>query len=113
MITSYTNRDFQFWEYRVSHGSLLVRSPKTPSQSKNIDLIFAGVEFVALPRLLRGIVLEHGNASDGETAALALGRPALPERVFVIISQNRRHIIVAAGYKMAENDGDIFDSPFA
>jgi hypothetical protein len=50
MNTSFTDRAFQLWEYKVSHGSLLIRSPKGPEISTNIDLVCVGVEYPAAPR---------------------------------------------------------------
>jgi hypothetical protein len=41
----------------VSHGSLLVRSPKGPDATTNVDLIFVGVEYICCPRMLRGVEL--------------------------------------------------------
>ncbi len=35
-----SNRIFQFWEYKVSHGSLLIRSPMKEEQQYNIDIKF-------------------------------------------------------------------------
>jgi hypothetical protein len=46
MSVSYLSRRFQLWEYRVSHGSLLVRSPKGPDATTNVDLVFDGVEYI-------------------------------------------------------------------
>ena len=51
------NRNFQLWEYHVSHGSLLIRSPKRGEDTKNIDIVFAGVEYMALPRHLKSVEL--------------------------------------------------------
>lgn len=112
MIASFPDRRFQLWEYKVSHGSLLVRSPRGPEVEHNIDLMFAGVEYLSSPRHLRGLELDHGDQSDVDTAVAALGREAVPERVFVLTSEGRRHLVVAAGYRIREHRGDIFDSPF-
>ena len=57
MDPEHQNRDFQLWEYKVSHGQLLIRSPKDELHSKNLDLIFRGVQFISSPRHFRGIVL--------------------------------------------------------
>ena len=43
---SFSGRTFQLWEYRVSHGSLLIRSPKGEDVAMNIDIICVGVERV-------------------------------------------------------------------
>lgn len=38
MIVSYPNRRFQIWEYRISHGFLLIRSPRNASVETNADI---------------------------------------------------------------------------
>ena len=35
MIADFPDRRFQLWEYRVSHGSLLIPSPKNPEAARN------------------------------------------------------------------------------
>ncbi len=112
MIASFPDRRFQLWEYRVSHGSLLLRSPRGPEIPHNVDIVFAGVEFVCAPRLFRGLEFAHGAEEDvGRAAALAGDVEA--DRVFVLLSEGRRHLVIAAGYKVDENQADIFDSPFS
>jgi hypothetical protein len=54
-ISKFANRHFQLWEYRVSHGSLLIRSPQSEERKSNIDIIFAGVEYLEMPRFIRDI----------------------------------------------------------
>lgn len=39
-------RKFQFWEYLVSQGSLLIRSPFGKIHKTNIDIMFAGVKYI-------------------------------------------------------------------
>jgi hypothetical protein len=39
MKTTFDDRRFQFWQYRVSHGELLVRSPKDAAHPRNVDLM--------------------------------------------------------------------------
>ena len=34
MIKKFGDRNFQFWHYRVSHGELLIRSPKDANNFK-------------------------------------------------------------------------------
>ncbi len=111
MIASFPDRRFQLWEYRVSHGSLLLRSPRGPEISHNVDIVFVGVEFLCAPRLFRGLEFAQGTEEDvGRAAALVAEVKA--ERVFVLLSEGRRHLVVAAGFKVDENQQDIFDSPF-
>jgi hypothetical protein len=41
-----SDRYFQLWEYQVSHGMLLLRSPRSPEHQTNLDVLFHGVEYV-------------------------------------------------------------------
>ncbi len=113
MSSAFVDRRFQLWEYRVSHGSLLIRSPRGPGVEQNIDLVFSGVEYVACPRMLRGLELQTATPCDVERARDAIGGDVVAERVFVLVSGGRRNIVVAAGCRVTEHAGDIFDSPFA
>lgn len=45
-----SDRTFQLWDYKVSDGFLLVRSPKDATYGLNIDLVFIDVEYISCPR---------------------------------------------------------------
>ena len=109
MIAAYPDRRFQVWEYRVSHGSLLVRSPKGSHAEKNVDLVFVGVDYMALPRLMRGVSIDLGTADDHTLLRAEMGDD---DQIFVLESDGHRHPVVAKACRVSENDGDIFDSPF-
>lgn len=113
MLASYPERRFQLWEYRVSHGSLLVRSPRGPKAALNVDIVFVGVEYVAAPRLMHGIHLLPGEPDDVARVTRETERElGAVDRVFVLSSAGHRHLVVAAGYRVEEHQRDIFDSPF-
>src|SRR5690348_9275243 len=115
MMNSYFNsRTFQFWEFRVSHGSLLVRSPQTESKgwATNIDIAFTGVEYVALPRFLRGIEILEAQPEDLRELEIILAKQILPSSVHILASLGQRFRIVAASIKIEENQKDTFESPF-
>lgn len=111
MIADYSDRRFQLWEYKVSHGSLLIRSPKSSETVRNVDLVFVGVEYLAVPRVLDGVVVDKGTEEDHAAVSAEFDRVD-PERLFVLVSADRRYPIVAVACRAAENDGEIFDSPF-
>jgi hypothetical protein len=111
MSTAYPDRRFQLWEYRVSHGALLIRSPRGPGIETNIDLAFSGVEYVACPRMLRGVELATVIPEDLVRMAEGFGPVFAPDQVFVLLSAGRRHVIIAASCHISENSDDIFDSP--
>lgn len=105
-------RTFQFWEYRVSHGQLLVRSPRQAEATRNVDLMFSGVEYVDLPRFLPELELDVSGDDDVLRAQERLGKPVEARTVIVLKCRGHRHIVVAAGMSCAESDMDIFESPF-
>lgn len=81
------------------------------STERNVDLVFVGVEFVSLPRMLHGLEVDLGSAADVAVAAETV--PLVdPEQVFAVVSQRCCHLAVAAACRVTENDHDIFDSPF-
>ncbi len=112
MIELLNDRKFQLWEYRVSHGSLLIRSPKKGDQRFNVDIKFFGVEYVAVPRHLKEIVKLEVNEEEAKYVEHLLGKPVKKDYVFILESSTGRHVIVAAKMKVEENELDIFDSPF-
>lgn len=112
MIEQLNDKKFQFWEYLVSHGSLLIRSPKKGDQQYNVDIKFYGVEYVAVPRHLEGIVQSKVNAEEVKHVERMLGKPVNKDNVFVLESSTGRHLVVAAKMKVEENEADIFNSPF-
>ena len=103
---------FQTWEFKVSHGHLLIRSPKTSEYPTNIDLMFAGVEYMDLPRHLPGLEVDEPNEIDVSVINERLGESISSDSIFVVISDSRRYRVVAAALKIFENELDIFDSPF-
>ena len=113
MKKTFAGRSFQPWEYRVSHGQLLVRSPRQSGLTQNVDLIFAGVEYVDLPRHLLDLELSDATAEDVAHAAERLGRAVDGRKVTVLTCQGRRHLVVATAVVVRESEMDIFDSPFA
>ncbi|PTY02774.1 hypothetical protein DB347_22770 [Opitutaceae bacterium EW11] len=103
-----STRVFQTWEFRVSHGQLLIRSPKGKSDPTNQDVIFHGVEFMEIPRYFSG--LEVADATEEETRKVAMKIPDRIKKVkvFVLISANQRSLVAAAAFKQSENELDIF-----
>lgn len=107
-----SDRRFQLWEYHVSHGNLLIRSPKGPQENADIDIVFNGVELVCCPRFMRGIELVSANESDIAMALTKIGEIEPEDHVFVLLSEGVRNIVVASSLRIAQHCSDIFDSPF-
>lgn len=105
-----SERWFQIWDYTVSHQQLLLRSPVTIDLPRNVDLIFLGVEYLSIPSSLRG--LEFDQALPEESAEVMRGLRAGSEvsGVYTLVSEGRRFYIVAAAFRVYENDLDLFES---
>ncbi len=107
-----SDRTFKVGEYQVSHGQLLIRSPKAPSTGAtpefltNIDLVFVGVDYMAVPRSLRGLEILAPLPEE------ILGKPIPPDGIKILASEGKRFPIVASSLSLFENDWDIFESPF-
>lgn len=75
-----------------------------------MDLVFVGVEHLALPTVLRG--LEVTSPTEADLArANELRAGVQPGEVHVLLSEGHRHLVIAAVLRVLENDLDIFESP--
>jgi hypothetical protein len=90
MKQSFVGRSFQFWEYHVSHGELLVRSPRRSSEPTNMDLMFFGVQYVELPRHLDSMEVDDPSDADVARARDRLGKNVDASNVTAIVSEGRR-----------------------
>ncbi len=108
----YMNREFQLWEYRVSHGSLLIRSPQGAETKTNVDIVFSGVEYLAAPRILRGVEIAVPTKEEVRRLEARLGKQLTESSIVILVSSGQRFPIVAASFKVEENELDIFESTF-
>jgi hypothetical protein len=104
---------FKVWEYRVSHGQLLIRRPKTSELSKNFDIMFYNVDYMDLPYAFSTLVVREPNAQDMAFAMDRTGKDLEKKRVFVLQNGERRHIVVAGKAVTTESTMGLFESPFA
>jgi hypothetical protein len=112
METSFPNRIFQVWEYSVSHGSLLIRSPKGNDHHNTIDLLFSAVRYMALPYLLKGIELVEATSSEIEQLSLLLETPIKSGQLQIVLSNGNRFPIVAGAFRTSVSELDYFETPF-
>lgn len=106
-------RQFQLWEYHVSHGSLLIRSPAQPGDATSIDIVFVGVEYLAAPRHLGELAVSEATADELQTLEKVLQKKLESSHVWALASSLGRFLIVAVAIRIQEHTGDIFDSPFS
>ena len=116
--TSFKDREFQLWEYQVSRGQLLIRSPKAPATEgspecrTNIDLVCFGVDYIAIPRHLRGLELVPPTSDEIRHLEGLLEKTIAPDNVKILASDGKRFPVVASSFSLSENDWGIFESPF-
>jgi hypothetical protein len=77
---------------------------------KNIDLIFAGVDFVQCRPLLPELRLDL--PTDSETSMFhEIATTHKPHsKVFVLVSRNTRNFVVATAMRVEENELGIFET---
>lgn len=104
------NRRFRVWDYRVSHDQLLIRSPRSEHQTRNVDVLFAGVEYLELATMFEE--LEIAAPTNADLARVqAAHRPGVQlDYVRVLVSKGHRYVVVAAGMEIEENELDLFES---
>ena len=110
------NREFNIWEYHVSHGSLLLRSPKRENFDTNVDIIFAGVEYISGPTILG--FLEFSKPTEAERSLVG---KAINTRMNGCTlwawntewnTKSARLLIAGGWFKICENAYPIVSSPF-
>jgi hypothetical protein len=103
------------WAYSVSHSSLLLRSSYNPDEDRrgfNIDIEFAGVDYLDLPMILNGISIEE--LKENLPEKFSRYQDPLHYRVFQIKSDTN-YYVVAANYLVGKNkwiDKDRMIDPF-
>jgi hypothetical protein len=101
-----STRSFQIWDYNVSHKQLLIRSPRTNGESDNVDIVFWGVEYIAISTLIDGLTLTRLTPSEAVRCfAAEFNSQSVP--TFKIGSSG---FVIASGCKVLVNQLEIFDS---
>jgi len=100
------------WEYHVSHGSLLFRSPEGVGERGTVDIICTGVQYVAAPRHVGEIEVAGATAEEIAQVEKILGKKIqLPEQVYVLKNERGRFPLVAVSLSIQEHRGSLFKSP--
>src|SRR6185295_3956130 len=104
-----SNRDFQLWDYTVTHKQLLLRSPRGPNVADNIDIVFWSVRYLNLQTALRGLAIDLASTQDAASVEAIFGG-APDVSVIRIDTSEKQFFIAAGGFRVLQNDRDIFDS---
>lgn len=78
-------REFQVWQYSVSHSTLLLRSIDVEGFETRIDVLFASVELMHLrPVFARLDITEASEAERGRILGNSDSEMRLPGKLYVI-----------------------------
>jgi hypothetical protein len=105
-----SDRRFRLWDYNVSHNQMLIRSPKSVDVGTNVDIVMWGIEYIDIITTLDGLTMAIASLEERRRAEQSLGKDLESSQALCFISGGTRFIVVAAGFKVLENDLDIFDS---
>ena len=106
------SEQLRLWNYTVSHKMALFRRPASEADPENLDLVFAAVEYFALPTSLHGLEIVEGSASELAALSPALAPRPSWARLFRITSRSQQHVIVAGSWVLERNRLGMFESSF-
>lgn len=110
----YPGRRFQLWAFSVSHGQLLLRSPRSEAHPTRCEICFKDVVRLDLPALMDDVEVEVAAGADVPAFALELGESELWERaVYRVRGRGFVGYVVAGMVVHGEDDGAYYTpSPF-
>lgn len=98
-------REFQIWEYTVSHGQLLLRSTKANIHKTQIDVLFKNVVFIQLPARFQGLTISEIASDDPRAAAVSLGEfSLLGQTIFLVEGDAWTGVVVAGAVYFLEDE---------
>ena len=109
-MTFASDRLFQIWDYNVSHSQMLLRSPVSPGEIRNIDIVFWGVAYLGIPSRFQGIEVCEATAEEMAAIHSTVGQKYVKPALYSLSTSGTQFFIAAVGYKVFENDLDLFES---
>jgi hypothetical protein len=99
MMKLLEGRQFQVWDYTVSHKRLLIRSPRNEDFGYNVDIIFEVVKSINIQTSLGEISIEDDNTYESDYKRI------------LIRTEQQTYEIIAYDYRIERSETDIFESP--
>jgi hypothetical protein len=101
------DRKFQIWLYSVSHGQLLLRSPKGQNYQSQVDVLFKNVAFIQLPALFNGLAISELSLTEFEALNLSSGLlPVGDRKCFKLEGDGWRGVVVAGHIAWTEDNAE-------
>ena len=110
MTTASEGGRFQVWEYRVSHRQLLLRRPATVSVPDNVDIVFSGVKYLALPAWISDLVIRPAEPSDLRMTKAISSMDFNLGEIHLLLGSGGGGFVAAASWRMSINELDSFES---
>lgn len=109
----YFEREFKFWFYQITHGEVIIRSPKNEDDKlyHNIDIYIVDVDYLELPYQFHCLRITEASKEDVEYISMRLGKSVPEKRIIVLVSENKKYYIVALYFKILENDLNEYELP--
>jgi len=101
----YSDETFRFWDYKVSHDVLLLRSN---NDDENLDIVFFGVFYFNSITMFKTLKIMEGNKTDYSNLTRFITHKN--EKVFELYSGNEKFIIGSLGFSVHVNNLDFTKS---
>jgi hypothetical protein len=101
-----SNRHFTIFDFRISHGQLLLRSSKDDNNIKNIDIVFFGVRYIQLFTSFPGLSIRSIEGKDDLINYDSVNAYLKNEKnhLFEIETKSEKFYIAASFFKIYENE---------
>jgi len=86
---------FQVWSYSVSHGQLLLRSPKSRERATQVDILFKNVASMQLPAMFDDIEIRKVRADELPSAPQLGALESMGREIYRITGRNVDGYVVA------------------
>jgi hypothetical protein len=106
------DRDFSVWAFTISHSQLLLRSPKTGTGARRIDIGFSGVIGFSGGVDYPGLAIRPANDAeiDALTGFVGLKAVRSAEAAYALVGAGGRPgFVLANSCEWAEDEGDFSD----
>ena len=107
----FPGRDFQLWNYQVSHGMLLLRSPKNSGHPTRVEIAFKNVHAIKLPTAMRDIAIAVADERSAQLIREEAGVPTDGGEVFLIKGGGGTKGYVIAGIAFGQEDEGHYADP--
>jgi hypothetical protein len=101
-----SNRHFTIFDFRISHGQLLLRASKDDNNIKNIDIVFFGVRYIQLFTSFLGLSIRSVKGGEDVIKYDSVNSYLKYEKnhLFEIETKSERFYIGASFFKVYENE---------